>query len=204
MLPDYSEWLTGERYAEASRHWREDRLYERYGQLVLGYCEAHDLESVLELGCGDGWLPRQLPPEIRYVGVDRNPDALDHARRLNLDRAIHDRDIRQVTPTWIQEQTGSQEVGLVCAFAVFKHFGLHEWSDVVSGALRLGRRSIFSIPLSGKDMDDGDEFHHVWVTPRTLGAAVESGGHAVNRIVQLREEDRDLLDCEVAVFTYRR
>jgi len=40
---------------------------------------AHDLRPVLDVGCGDGELPRQLPDGWPWVGVDRSPTMLSRA-----------------------------------------------------------------------------------------------------------------------------
>lgn len=173
-LPDYSTWLHGKRYRNASEHWERDKLYLRYARELKALCEDKNLRYIMELGCGDGWIPRQLSVYHEYVGVDQNPEALTTAREANPDRIIIDIDIREV----VARKVGWRDkTDVVCSFAVLKHFGLHEWSKILSGMLHLARYAVFSIPLAKRDRDDGEDFHHVWISGATLRNAVAEGGH---------------------------
>jgi SAM-dependent methyltransferase len=41
------------------------------------------IQSVLDIGCGRGWLCDYLPPNTRYLGIDQNITAIDIAKKLH-------------------------------------------------------------------------------------------------------------------------
>lgn len=56
------------------------RLAEFKTSVLNGVIEAHNVSSVLDLGCGDGNQIRKLHP-IRYIGIDVSTDAIDRCRK---------------------------------------------------------------------------------------------------------------------------
>jgi SAM-dependent methyltransferase len=54
--------------------WRERVIRE----VVAPKIRNGDL--IVDVGCGTGWVLNFLPPEVRYVGVDRNPAYIEQAR----------------------------------------------------------------------------------------------------------------------------
>ncbi len=53
-----------------------------YCELVNDFVEEHQIERVVDLGCGDFRVGRQIArPEISYVGVDVVPDLINHNQK---------------------------------------------------------------------------------------------------------------------------
>jgi 2-polyprenyl-3-methyl-5-hydroxy-6-metoxy-1,4-benzoquinol methylase len=45
---------------------------------------SHSPESVVDIGCGEGWLVRELAPRVtRLVGIDAVPALIDQAKTAN-------------------------------------------------------------------------------------------------------------------------
>ncbi len=67
----------GKQYAAVSRHQKE------WGAKLVAAFQFHGHEQILDLGCGDGVLTRQLAelvPQGRVVGVDASQGMIDQAR----------------------------------------------------------------------------------------------------------------------------
>jgi len=68
-------WLDTKYYLQA----RDDEMLNPY--LTDSFTKiVKDCTSVLELGCGSGWLSRIVPAEVRYLGIDYSPLAISTAR----------------------------------------------------------------------------------------------------------------------------
>lgn len=169
MKPDYSAWLTPERVAVEETAWAEARFYEEAAAAITALAPRR----VLELGCGTGWVPTCLPPEMGYLGVDANPHCLARAREKNPRRPFVQDDIRTFIPT--------VPFDLVCAFAVLKHFALAEWVDIVTRILSMAPAAIITMPIASEEREDAFEFPHVWVTKETLRDTIKRAGHAIVR-----------------------
>jgi len=161
-LPDFSEYLVGDKLLKEEEDWSETKHYEKYAEIIMTATKLFDLGksfTLLELGCGSGWVPTMLDNSITYFGVDKNEALLEMARKKNNDERIFFRqDIRKFKM--------SPRADVVCSFAVLKHFGLDEWEDIFRRMLRMGRYGAFSIQVTYKKepFDDGIDYHHVWVT----------------------------------------
>jgi len=180
MLPDYSQWLTYERLQAEETQWADPstRTWPSFVDWIMKIADAdEDVQSIVEFGCGTGWVPANLPPELSYVGIDANPMCLALAMKKNRGRLFSLADIRD-------EHRLTYDIS--CAFSVLKHFGLHEWDTAVAKVLRCGvRYSLFSMPIADDTKDDGTEFPHVWVTEQRLVRAVEKAGHILMELVPL-------------------
>jgi SAM-dependent methyltransferase len=184
IAQDYSVWLTPERLAEEERLWAEVGIYQLYAAELLKVATAEGCQSVLELGCGTGWVPMCLPEMLHYVGVDSNPGCITLARSKNGDRNLSGErgpnrrflieDIRKVV-----RPVGGFD--MVCAFAVMKHFALAEWAEVLARrVLYHGRVGLFTMNVGESDVDDFEQgFPHTWVSAHTLAAAVGDAGHQI-------------------------
>jgi len=139
-------------------------------------CQRYDLRTMVEVGCGTGWVPTALDPSIVYLaGIDKNPHMLAYAAAKNPSKRFLQCDARDLTPP-------EELADLVCSFAVLKHFSLAEWPTILSRILSLGRYGLFTqhmLPETRDAMDVGEAFHHIWPTKAELARAVESAGHEI-------------------------
>jgi len=173
-FPDISEWYTPERIAAEEPLWASGP-YKENAQRVVNVCQQYSLSSVIEAGCGTGWVPTALPDSIVYVGMDSNPYMLSRARDKNPSRIFIRNDIRDLNPDFLS-------VDLVCSFAVLKHFSLNEWPDILRHILGIGQYGLFTQHVLLDDrpaMEVGTEFHHIWPTKPELLQAIDSAGHEV-------------------------
>jgi SAM-dependent methyltransferase len=167
--PDYSVWLTPERLGAEEAQWALTGIYRLYAERLLEVAHLEGCASVLEIGCGTGWVPTVLPPSLRYLGVDANPDCVALAMTKS-DRTFMVKDVRDLP--------AQEWADLVCAFAVLKHFALSEWRDVLQRVLSMGRVGLFTMNVGLQDADDFEQgFPHTWVSWDTLAGAVRSAGH---------------------------
>lgn len=174
-LPSYAEWLTPSRLKVEEEKWADSELrtWPIFVNWINWVLQDKNVLSMIEFGCGTGWVAKAMPPDLNYVGVDANPHCLAMAMEKNPGRWFARDDIR------IKQL---HTFDLSCAFSVLKHFGLHEWDEVVGNVVGAGMVSLFSMPVGPEEKDDGTEFPHVWVTPAHLQEAVLAAGHIVVRL----------------------
>ena len=173
-FPDISEWYTPERIDAEEPLWSAGPYHDN-AQRVTDVCSRYNLSSVIEAGCGTGWIPTALSPSLGYIGIDNNPHMLFRARDKNPSRVFIQSDIRLLKPSLISAD-------LVCSFAVLKHFSLTEWSSVLSAILSIGQYGLFTQHVLLDDrpaMEVGTEFHHIWPTKPELMQAIASANHEV-------------------------
>ncbi len=69
---------------------QQDRIESRRlvtNRAILETVDSLDVQSVLDIGCGEGWLVRQLSAAgLRVAGLDVVPDLLEQAQRLGPER----------------------------------------------------------------------------------------------------------------------
>ena len=41
------------------------------------------IQSIIDIGCGSGWLCDYMPPNTKYLGIDQNPTAIINAKKLH-------------------------------------------------------------------------------------------------------------------------
>lgn len=67
------------------------RYVSRLGASLIDLLDPRPGERILDLGCGDGDLTRQLAERgCQVVGVDSSPEMVEAARRLGLDARVMD------------------------------------------------------------------------------------------------------------------
>ena len=69
--------------------------------LIENYFKSKDELSVLDLGCGNGWMVREFSshfPNIRGVGLDGSKNMIDKARQINPSGNYICKDINQWSP----------------------------------------------------------------------------------------------------------
>lgn len=71
-----------ESYYNQQQLWGADpEAYQRQVRWDLLDLMPPDVRSVLDVGCGDGFITNALPPALRVVGLDISPEALRHVTR---------------------------------------------------------------------------------------------------------------------------
>jgi predicted TPR repeat methyltransferase len=176
LFPDISEYYKGERVAVEEKAWAKVKEYKRNLAQVLRSLATADIKRVIEVGCGSGLIAAELPKHIEYLGVDKNAEFLALAQRKSPNRQFINEDVRNVTPEWL-EANGYGKFDMVCSFAFVKHFGLHEWDNIVGGILALAPRACFDVSITKEDYDNGKHFHHTYVTQERLNRVLDKAGH---------------------------
>jgi SAM-dependent methyltransferase len=175
---DISEYYVGDLAVAEESAWNESKEYLRNVTFVQDALDWFWVSSVVEVGCGSGLIPTQLHESVKYLGIDRNDVFLGWARdKNNPTRTFVNRDVRQVSPEWLKQHHGDFAVST--CFAFLKHFGLHEFDDLLVGLMRLAPYSVFEVQQFDSDVDTGTDFHHVFVTEERLNRCVRKAGHRI-------------------------
>lgn len=196
-LPDYSAFLTINNILYVDKEWVRSRakLTARYFAAVsriLG--DSKGSKNILEIGCGSGLLAEDLTSSYIYTGLDANHLCIEKTRE-RLDArgykgkyTLIEQDVRK----FLAES--KRVYANKCAFAVLKHFSLHELEDIIRGLLRGTTNFIFSMPITeGEAYDNGTEFHHVFVPVSFLTHICEDTGHVLQLL-----DDSDIEHIYVA------
>lgn len=180
-LPDFSEYLKNPYYlALEEAEWALHAEYMKNADLLKEALVQTECKTVLEVGCGSGWIPLRLQwPVLDYLGVDNNDGCLELCHNKNPGIPFVKCDVRVLPEPYTAD--------MVCAFAFFKHFGLHEWDSVIASILRRGHHAVFTMQIADTDFDDGTEYPHVWVTDEHLTRVAESVGHRIVEQKNARE-----------------
>jgi SAM-dependent methyltransferase len=183
-FPDISEYYKFEK-AIIEEHdwyktkpWGQQPEYRYYADVANKLIKEKKIKSILEIGCGSGLVPTELPGEVLYMGVDKNPLFLEWARNKNIpSRQFIEEDVRNISKEWLEKQNYCPDS--VMTFAFLKHFGLHEWDGLVGQLLSLAPNAIIETQTSDHNFDNGTEFHHVFVTDEHLKSVVEKNQHKI-------------------------
>lgn len=173
-FPDISSWYTPERIAIEEPIWAECRAEN--AQRIESLCTEFSLQTIIECGCGTGWIPFSLNPSLSYVaGIDKNPYMLARAQMKNPTLRFIQADLRNASHIGLSAD-------LVCSFAVLKHFSLLEWTSCLKSILAMGRFGLFTqhvLPNGSHSTDHGLEYHNIWPTESEVCEAIESAGHEI-------------------------
>lgn len=187
-LADFTEYLRGDLIAREEEGWIRDEFYKRNAaqvKIAAAMFSLGDSFSLLEFGCGSGFVPTQLPESVRYTGIDKHPELLALARAKNApSRNFVQADIRHP-----MIEVSSPD--LVCSFAVLKHFGLHEWAAIFTRMLSFAPHGVFNIQTSlTESFDDGVEYHHVWVAESLVESVVAAAHRRIAHSETLWEDSK--------------
>lgn len=162
----FDKWLTPERLLIEEAHWGMEAVKHRGPHQNAGAVSEAMItfggSTILEYGCGTGWIPWLLREEYKqvifsYHGIDNQELCLEVAReRCPLDYWSK-ADILESIPV----------VGydIVCTFSMMKHIPLGKWQEVWTKV-----QEAAPIVVAGLNMcrhigpvDDGDAYVHNWV-----------------------------------------
>jgi hypothetical protein len=176
QLPDYSEFLNQEGVLQhIEEEWLKNKhIHEAQAKVVNKVLEYNKGSSLIEIGCATGNLASLINSED-YLGIDKNPGCIGMASDKNKGKKFICEDVRTFT---------HKPFYVVCAFAIMKHFGLHEWDEILSKLVKLSDKYvIFDMPLAFdfKTIDDGElhGHHHVWMNEEELRARIMKAGLSI-------------------------
>lgn len=183
-MKDYSEFLTEEKIAIEEVAWAVGMHNPKMAGLVEKVCTNHNLTTVIEFGCGTGWVPSHLPMTLDYIGVDKNPLCVQNAKKRNPLRTFIQSDIREFS---------HPQRDLVCSLSVLKHFRPEEWKDIFTRIMKLGKYACFTMSIGPKIVNDGTEFPHTYITREFLDECLA----AANKKITYEENlTPDVHGCE--------
>jgi SAM-dependent methyltransferase len=126
-------------YYENPMFWEE----ARYGgaetekaRLVLNWIPA-DVDSILDVGCGNGWFTNHAAKHLKIIGVDRSWVALKH-----------------LTTTCCQADAGAlpfqdRSFDLIVAMEVLEHLTFDRYTRAINELARVSRRYVLvTVPFS--------------------------------------------------------
>lgn len=181
-FPDISEYYKDKAKATSEEiGWIQGETWERNAEWLSALLRENGVKTVYEAGCASGLLARALPPDVAYVGVDNNPHFIDWARKRTGElpnRVFLLRDVRNFR--W---DGPTENVAGVC-FSFLKHFSLEEWPLILKKVIGNLQHGAFTVQVADRSLDDGKDFHHVFVTLDQVKEAVKKAGH---EIVSTRE-----------------
>lgn len=158
--------------------WTETKLYQNnldFIQDSIKHIKAYNgekIKTIVELGCGSGWIPKFLPLSIDYTGIDMNDIFLNLARAKNsVSRKFIKQDIRTVL--------FDDKFDLSICFAVIKHFSLNEVNSIIEKVINLAHYSIIQVNIARENKDDGIDFHHTYLTGDRVISLIKNLGKVV-------------------------
>jgi len=144
---------TSELYNRSAQNWKraEPKLLSDFTArpFLLSWCEAVDAQSVLDLGCGEGYFTRQLKQRgaARVEGIDSSREMISAAAAAEEAEPLGIRyQVRDAT-----QLSGFRdgEFDLVVAVFLFNYVDCEKMTEIMKGifrTLRNGGRFIFSVP----------------------------------------------------------
>jgi hypothetical protein len=176
VVTGYNDWLTKERLAETEVEWAKmDR------SKVLQKIADFSPQSIIEFCCGTGWIPKGIPKDVVYIGVDANPGCIDLAAKKNPEdsRVFVQEDVRK-----FEVLPDRQDMAL--AFSCLKHFTLADYDAVYGLVLDSGERTLCSVYMATQDREDvGLDYPHTAISRDHLERVVAAHGHTILDILTM-------------------
>lgn len=160
--------------------WKSDKLFILYADQINRICRIYGLKTVLEVGCGCGYVPLHMDKNLIWEGMDGFQGCVDEAKKNNPNSTVVVGDLRSFRHS---------EVDLACSFAVVKHFYLDEVENILKRIISLGRYSMNTVQCSNTvDAEDseasGNPNPHNWLSTPTVEKIVKSAGHEIIECVE--------------------
>jgi SAM-dependent methyltransferase len=175
---DYSEFLTPEKLEIEEEGWAEGFHNKKMADLVTSVCDDHDLITVIEMGCGTGWVPFYLPQNLLYLGVDKNSLCIQKAWAKNFKIAAR-RHISFVCDDIRDFILPDAPFDMVVSLSVLKHFRPEEWQYVFIKIMEKGDYACFTMSIGPNIVNDGVEFPHTYITKELLLESLELAGKKI-------------------------
>jgi hypothetical protein len=177
-IPDVSETFAANPayFTREDEIWRNDKYYINYANEINKVCKQFGLKTVLEIGCGCGYVPLYLDKDLLWEGMDGYQGCVDAAKKNNPTATVALGEIRTFE---------HEEADLVCSFAVLKHFYPYEFPTVMKRVLGCGRYGLNLVQCTGLPTDIEDGVYeinlgpHNWISNKTMDEAVSAAGHTI-------------------------
>ena len=136
FLPLYrlAHWPPPTDYQHAQRQWMLQR--------VLQKIPSHNIRTILEVGCGDGWVTQQLVHRFKcnVLGFDYNPNRI---------KTSNHKQILLVAGDASKPPIANQSVDLIVSLAVLEHLpDRHNVVQQLTKILKPGGKMIHIVPTS--------------------------------------------------------
>lgn len=133
---------------------------------LLLLVDRYEIDSVLDVGCGDAYWQPPLPG---YVGIDVAPEAIERARARHPDRIYLEVDPRDLIP---------QAFDLVVVRDVIQHLSLADGVALLENVRRSGSKLLLASSYCGAenvDIESGVDAYsaNLEVEPFALGPPLE-------------------------------
>jgi len=168
VVKGYNDWLTKDRLVETEAEWAQmDR-----GPLLQKILDFEP-KTVIEFCCGTGWIPKGLPLDIEYVGIDANMYCLELARQKNPTQVFFQMNL-------LQDFVVQKPKDMALAFSCLKHFTLADYDQVYGLVLDAGKHTLCSVYLADGDREDpGMVYPHTAISREHLERVVKAHGHEI-------------------------
>lgn len=153
---------------QADIDWLLDGTYQKVAKWLSPLMEKHEIRSVVEFGCGSGLLAGTFPLTVRYLGLDASAELLQLAKARSGSHLIREFGIYNVQAQVHPEIALPEPHGLVVFWSLLKHLPLDDWDYLVGLLLGCGTFAAFNVQLFDKDLDNGTDWPHVFVTEEHL------------------------------------
>ncbi len=173
--PDFDKWWTAERIKESDAAWLQSREYLAFATRIRDVMQTYSLKSIIELGCGAGYIGGVLATEFYYIGIDGSAEMVEWAKLKNPGATFLQGNLRNLEDIYAD---------LVCCFSTVKHFSLTEWRQIVHNILQVGEYGLIEMQISTEEaVDTSDtsniDFHHTFVPDCDIEKTWRDAGHEI-------------------------